>query len=205
MVTLRKPMLSLAAGLAILAVAILYLAGSPGRAQSDQSTLGSILSWALSTPENRVSIGQVEGALSSNATIRDVRISDRDGVWLTVDRAQLVWSRTALFAKRLQIDTLEIDRLTISRRPVADETAAATAADAPVLPELPVKIVVGSFTMRELALGESCWARQPASRPRVRPCLARRPRGCRCASRPIASMRRASSPWRSAMCRRRRC
>ena len=154
MVALRKTALSLAAGLAFLAVALLYLAGSPGRAQSDQSTLGSILSWALSTPENRVSIGQVEGALSSNATIRDVRISDRDGVWLTVDRAQLVWSRTALFAKRLQIDNLEIDRLTIARRPVADETAAATAADAPVLPELPVKIVVGSFAMRELALGE---------------------------------------------------
>ncbi|MCP8937871.1 translocation/assembly module TamB domain-containing protein [Alsobacter sp. SYSU M60028] len=154
MARLRRILSGSLAALAVLAVALAYLAGSPGRAQSDQGTLAGILSWALSTPENRVTIGQVEGALSSDAVIRDVRIADREGVWLSVDRARLVWSRTALFSRRLQIDTLEIDRMTIARRPVAEEEAAAAAADAPALPELPVKIVVGAFAMKELALGE---------------------------------------------------
>ena len=47
----------------------------PGRAQesSDQGSLASLFRWALSTPENRVRVGAVEGALSSDAMIRDVQ------------------------------------------------------------------------------------------------------------------------------------
>ena len=41
----------------------------------------------LSTPTTRVSIGSIEGALSSNPVIRDVSISDRNGVWLSLDHA----------------------------------------------------------------------------------------------------------------------
>ena len=79
----------------------------------------------------------------SNVEVRDVRIADKDGVWLTVDRAKLVWSRTALFSRRLEVDQLEIDRLSIARRPVAEETDKAQAAEAPQLPALPVKLIVG--------------------------------------------------------------
>ena len=88
------------AAAALGAVLFAWSIPSPGpRAETaTRARSASLLSWALSTPANRVTIGQVEGALSSNATIRDVRIADKDGVWLTVDRAQLVWSRTALFA-----------------------------------------------------------------------------------------------------------
>ncbi len=113
-----------------------------------------MLSWALSTPENRVSIGAVDGALSSVATIRDVRISDRRGVWLTVDSARIDWSRLALFNRRLEVNTLEIGRMEIARRPEAEEAAAASAAEAPALPELPVKVIVRSFRLQDLVLGE---------------------------------------------------
>ncbi|WP_460449000.1 translocation/assembly module TamB domain-containing protein [Alsobacter sp. SYSU BS001988] len=140
-------------GLAALAGA--YLAGDgPARAQSEQNSLASLLSWALSTPENRVRVGAVEGALSSDAVIRDVQISDREGVWITLDRARISWRRTALLARRLEIDALEVDRLTVARRPVATETDAAQAAEAPALPALPVKLIVKQFAMKELALGE---------------------------------------------------
>lgn len=122
--------------------------------QSEQGTLAGMLSWALSTPENRVSIGSVDGALSSVATIRDVRISDRRGVWLSVDTAKIDWSRLALFNRRLDVNTLEIGRMEIARRPEADEAGAAAAAEAPALPELPVKVIVRSFQLKELVLGE---------------------------------------------------
>lgn len=129
---------------------------APGRAQesSDQGTVASLLSWALSTPANRVTVGQVVGALSSDVEVRDVRVADKDGVWLTVDRAKLVWSRTALFSRRLEIDKLEIDRLTVTRRPVEEEADKAQAAEAPQLPALPVKLIVRAFTMKEMAIGE---------------------------------------------------
>src|ERR1700761_4692536 len=71
----------------------------PTRAdEGDKSVLGSLLSRALSTPSSRVSIGAVDGALSSDATIRDVAVSDRDGVWLKLDRARIVWRRLALLS-----------------------------------------------------------------------------------------------------------
>jgi translocation and assembly module TamB len=124
-----------------------------GRVQEDQSYLASLISRVLSTPATRVSIGVVEGALSSDATVRDIVISDRDGVWLRLDRARLVWRRTALLARRLEIDTLEIGKLEILRRPLAAEEPV-VGEDQPILPELPVKVVVKSFTLQELALGE---------------------------------------------------
>ncbi|WP_134496670.1 translocation/assembly module TamB domain-containing protein [Microvirga pakistanensis] len=146
--------------LTLIAVAVLafggfwFMAGSRSQAQTDQSVLANLISRALSTPTTRVSIGRVEGALSSNAVIRDVRIADRDGVWLSLDRARLVWTRTALLRGRLEVNELEIDRLQILRRPETSEEDAASVSDEPILPELPVKVIVEGFTLQELALGE---------------------------------------------------
>ena len=99
-------------------VAVWLMAGRPSQAQSDQGILASLISRLLSTPTTQVTIGSIEGALSSNAVIRDIRIADKDGVWLNLDRARLVWSRTALLRGRLQVDELTVDRLQILRRPL---------------------------------------------------------------------------------------
>ena len=123
-------------------------------AQSETSVLGDLLSRALSTPSSRVSIGTVNGALSSDATIRNVVVSDRDGPYLRLDRARLIWRRAALFSRRLEIDRLEIGRLEILRRPAPAETRLAQASDEPLLPELPLKVEIKAFTLSELALGE---------------------------------------------------
>ena len=142
-----------------LALTVLLVAGAlvfgpqQGRAQEDQSYLASLISRALSTPATRVSIGAVEGALSSDATIRNIVISDRDGVWLRLDRARLVWRRTALLLKRLEIDQLEIGTLEILRKPLPAEEPV-PGDDQPILPELPVKLQVKSFTLQNLVLGE---------------------------------------------------
>jgi translocation and assembly module TamB len=121
-------------------------------AQAGSGTVSDLLSWALSTPTTQLSIGGVDGVLSSDVTIRDVTVSDRDGVWLRLDRARLVWSRTALFSRRLQIDQLDVGHVTMLRRPVPSDPDAV--AEAPSLPELPVKVVVGGFRLAELDLGE---------------------------------------------------
>ncbi|MCJ2054277.1 translocation/assembly module TamB domain-containing protein [Methylobacterium sp. J-070] len=134
----------------------------PTRAdEGDKSVLGSLLSRALSTPASRVAIGAVDGALSSDATIRDVAVSDRDGVWLKLDRARIVWRRLALLSGRLEVDSLEIGRLDVLRRPIPGPTPPEAKPDGKLLPDLPVKVEIKGFTLTELVLAEPV-AGQPA-------------------------------------------
>ncbi|MBX9930106.1 MAG: translocation/assembly module TamB domain-containing protein [Methylobacterium sp.] len=129
--------------------------------EAEKSVLGGLLSKALSTPGSQVSIGAVDGALSSDATIRDVAISDRDGVWLKLDKARLVWRRLALLSGRLDVETLEIGRLEVLRRPLPAPVSATPEPDGSLLPDLPVKVEIKGFKLAELVLGESL-AGQPA-------------------------------------------
>lgn len=124
------------------------------QAGEDRGVLANLLSRALSTPATRISIGSVEGALSSDATIRDVTVSDRDGAAMRLDRARIVWRRTALLQRRLDIERLEIDRLEVLRLPVPSEEPV-PGEDQPLLPDLPVEIRVQAFRLSELALGEA--------------------------------------------------
>ncbi|WP_332685115.1 translocation/assembly module TamB domain-containing protein [Bosea sp. (in: a-proteobacteria)] len=147
----------LLAGFAALAIAAAVLfTGLGGLAQNagERGVLADLISKALSTDGSQVSIGAVDGALSSDATIRDIVISDRDGPWLRLDRARLIWTRSALLLRRLEVNRLEIGKLEILRRPLPNPAAAAAQAnDAPLLPELPLKVIIEAFQLGELVLG----------------------------------------------------
>src|ERR1700712_3575829 len=134
-------------GLALL----LTTAVTPTRAdEGDKSVLGGLLSRALSTPSSRVAIGSVDGALSSDATIRDVAVSDRDGVWLRLDKARIIWRRLALLSGRLEVDSLEVGRLEVLRRPVPGPTPPEAKPDGKLLPDLPLKVEIKGFKLAEL-------------------------------------------------------
>ncbi|MDB5510834.1 MAG: uncharacterized protein JWR08_317 [Enterovirga sp.] len=122
-------------------------------ADEEKGVLASLISRALSTPATRVSIGGIDGALSSDATIRDIQISDRDGVWLKLDRARIVWRRLALLQRRLEIDRLEVDTIEYARRAIPAETPV-PGEDQPLLPELPVRVEIKDFALANLTLGE---------------------------------------------------
>ncbi|MGY4310863.1 translocation and assembly module TamB [Bradyrhizobium sp. JR3.5] len=136
---------------AVLGIVFYGMASRTGANQQD--VLASLVSRTLSTPATQVHIGAVDGVLSSDATVRDVSITDKDGVWLTLDKARLVWRRAALLMGRLEIDRLEIGTLDIKRKPLPSEQPAA-ASDQPILPELPVKVQVKAFDLRALVLGQ---------------------------------------------------
>ncbi len=143
----------------VLALALCLLgiaAAGLGRAaeEGEKTVLGGLLSRALSTPSSRVAIGGVDGALSSDAVIRDVAISDRDGVWLRLDRARIVWRRVALLSGRLEVDSLEVGRLEVLRRPLPAPASATPEPDGSLLPDLPVKVEIKGFKLTELVLGE---------------------------------------------------
>ncbi len=146
--------LSIAAAGFAAAALFVTLSGEPGQAQSDQSLLARLLSRALSTDEASVRIGAIDGALSSNAVIRDLQVSDRNGVWLQMDQARLVWNRTALLRGRVEVNTLEIGRIDVLRTPAPSSAPPppSTGQEA-LLPEAPVKIVVSKFSLADLALG----------------------------------------------------
>lgn len=142
-------------GLLLLAalLASAHFGGFAQNAQTDRGVVADLISKALSSDSSQVSIGAVNGALSSDVEIRDIVLSDRDGAWLRLDRARLIWSRSALLLRRLDVDRLEIGRLEILRRPVKQPATTPTA-DEPILPELPLRVIIRAFQLQELALGE---------------------------------------------------
>lgn len=149
----RQIMIGALAILAIAAALTLASTLASRSADDDKGVLASLLSRVLSTPTTQVSIGQIDGALSSDATIHNITIADRDGVWLTLDKARIVWSRTALLVhQRLEVDKLEVGDLEILRRPLPSDQAAANN-DQPILPQLPVKVQIKAFGLKQLALG----------------------------------------------------
>lgn len=130
-----------------------HFGGLAQNAQSDRGIVADLISKALSSDTSQVSIGEVNGALSSDVEIRDIVLSDRDGVWLRLDRVRLIWTRSALLLRRLDVDRLEIGKLELLRRP-ARQPAGAAPSNEPILPELPLKVILRAFQLNELALGE---------------------------------------------------
>ena len=112
----------------------------------EKGVLADVLSRALSTPATKISIGGIDGALSSDATVRDLKISDRDGVWLTVDRIRIVWRRLALLQRQLEIDKLDIDQMKVARKPIPAD-APVSGEEQPLLPELPLRVDVRQFSL----------------------------------------------------------
>ncbi len=124
-------------------------------AESDKGVLADVISRALTTKTSSVSIGAVDGPLSSNVMIRDVVVSDKDGPWLKLDKARLVWSRLALLKRRLEVDRLDIGTLQILRRPLSTppEPGAPKVEEGPLLPELPLKVIIKEFAVDKIVLG----------------------------------------------------
>ena len=142
-------------GLAALIVALLALWPPARAAEEDRGILANLLSKALSSDATSVSIGAVDGVLSSDASISDIVLSDRNGPWLKVDRVRLVWNRLALFSRRLEVDRLTIGHIEFLRRPLPSETPPPPdSGPRAILPELPLKVSIKQFDVQELSLGE---------------------------------------------------
>src|ERR1700753_3668330 len=103
----------------------------------------------------KVAIGAVDGVLSSDASISDIVLSDRNGPWLKVDKVRLVWNRLALFSRRLEVDQLPIGHMQFCNRPAPSETPPPdNSGPQSILPELPLKVIIKQFGVQELSLGE---------------------------------------------------
>ncbi|MDA4805230.1 hypothetical protein NY486_04890, partial [Enterobacter hormaechei] len=81
----------------IFAVIFLLLFAAPAFAQdsaeAEKSYFLSFVEEQLSTPNRQISISDIQGVLSSEANIGSITIADREGIWLRITNAKIVWSR----------------------------------------------------------------------------------------------------------------
>lgn len=84
----------------------------------------------------RIEIGRIEGSLFGKAELRDVAVSDPEGVFLRVPRAELDWRPLKWFTSGLDIRSLVLKRGVLLRRPKLRPGDP----DAPILPDFDIRI-----------------------------------------------------------------
>ncbi|MCY7270658.1 MAG: translocation/assembly module TamB domain-containing protein [Sphingomonas bacterium] len=95
----------------------------------------------------KIEIGRIEGSVFGNSHLKNVRVSDQKGVFLTSPDIMLDWAPGAWLGNRLHIDRLEADRMTLSRLPALKPTGRS----GPILPGFDIHI--GRLDIRRLELG----------------------------------------------------
>ncbi|SLN37513.1 Translocation and assembly module TamB [Roseovarius albus] len=127
----------------------------PAEASDDASFLEGLIQNALSGAGREVEVKGFQGALSSNATLDELIISDADGPWLILKDASLVWTRTALLRGRLKVNELTAKELIISRLPDSSEAPSTedSVAQPFALPELPVSVDIGKISIENVEVG----------------------------------------------------
>lgn len=135
--------------------ACIVIAG-PAVAQDtpDQGVLAGFLQDSLSSAGRSVEIFGFEGALSSQASIERLTISDDSGIWLVAEGLTLDWNRGALLRGAVDVSDLSANRIQVLRRPIvtSDPSLPVPEATPFALPDLPVSIEVDNLVVNELDL-----------------------------------------------------
>lgn len=137
----------------------------PAVAQEQQEEEGrsyfiSFVESRLSAPNRRIRFSGLSGLLSSEASVGQITIADREGVWLRIENAKLNWSRTALFRGRLSIQSLVAERIDLIRKPLPDNNLPSPEASSFSLPELPLSINIDSLDVASLHFGQDIFGLQ---------------------------------------------
>ena len=125
--------------------------------EEQKDWLTSFVQDRLSTPERQIRLSNIDGVLGSDVSIREITISDADGVWLRVNNASLNWNQAALFTGRLEVNSLRADSIDYIRNAIPVEGAV----DLPppeagtfAIPEFPVAINIGELAVPSVTFGE---------------------------------------------------
>ena len=111
----------------------------------------------LSGENRHIKVTGLDGAFSSQATIKTLTVSDDDGVWLTINNAELDWNRLALLKGRFSVNTLSAEEIILSRPPTpvaADPTLPNPEAQPFQLPDIPVAIELGKISVKRFGMAE---------------------------------------------------
>lgn len=121
--------------------------------EDDQGYLTRLIEDKLSDDNQTVNVEGFQGALSSEATIRRLTISDKQGEWLVLEGLQLNWTRSALLLGRVSIQSLAVDRIAYLRSPQSTTQTPQAEATPLRLPSLPVSVNIGNLEARKIEIG----------------------------------------------------
>jgi len=106
----------------------------------------------------KIRIGRIEGSIFGKARLRDLRLYDDRGLFLSSPVVELDWNPTAYLYNELWIDSLEADLVKLDRLPKFRPTET----KGPLLPEFDIHI--GRLDIRRLAIGAAVTGRPRAGR-----------------------------------------
>ncbi len=131
------------------------VAQTSAQEDADKGFLTQLIEENLSDATRDVNIVGFQGALSSQATIAALTVSDADGIWLTLEGMTLDWNRAALLRGAIDINQITADRIVLDRPPKSETSAPKPEASPFSLPDLPVSVVLGRLAVGELVLGSA--------------------------------------------------
>lgn len=141
---------------ATMLVSLLFAAGQAQETSAeDNGFLVRKLEESLSAKGRTVRFRNVSGILSSDATIGEITIADETGVWLRIENAGIVWTRTALLRGVVSVNSLSADRIAILRKPVAADTGLEPNSRSWTIPDLPVSVNIDKITIKRLEIDPS--------------------------------------------------
>jgi translocation and assembly module TamB len=122
----------------------------------DRDLLTAFIEDNLSGAGRTVTVTGFTGAFSSRAEIESLTIADETGVWLTLNKVVLDWSRASLLRGVVDVTELLADEIIVARKPLpAANTVPAPEAKGFSLPELPVSIAIERLEAKRIILGET--------------------------------------------------
>lgn len=143
---------------AFLIVSIMLISSSFSRAETsnndaDKSWLLSFIEQKISAPNRQIHISDIQGALSSDATIGLITVGDANGIWLKITNAKMSWNRLDLLRGRVSIDELSADQIEVLRKPLPSIKKASPESNIFSVPELPVGINLKKLNVKSLSFG----------------------------------------------------
>ncbi|WP_134724797.1 translocation/assembly module TamB domain-containing protein [Paracoccus luteus] len=120
----------------------------------DRGFITRFLENNLSSAGRKVVITGFQGALSSRATFEQLTIADADGVWITLRNGAIQWNRSALFARRIEIQELSAAEILLPRLPRSEKTGPRAEVRDFALPTLPVGIDIARISAGRVDLGQ---------------------------------------------------
>lgn len=136
----------------VLVAAFAYLTTAHGL-----STIASLVSTYASSDDTKIAVGGIDGSFPTDLTFKDVKLSDRKGEWLKIDRARLAWSPLQLYSGKLVVNLVDIGHVEVARKPdypEAKEAPPPPDPNAPLFPELPIEIHLEKFMLADLDLAK---------------------------------------------------
>ncbi|HYH39153.1 MAG TPA: translocation/assembly module TamB domain-containing protein [Azospirillum sp.] len=143
------------AGLLLLIVAAVAAGAVWLQSESGRRWLVATIEGAASGPDSSLSLGTLSGRVPFDLTLSDVRMADRDGVWLTLRDAHLALNPWALLQRRVEVTELTAAQVAVERAPVPSTEPQPASSTQPGLPRLPVSVAVDRLAVGELRLGEA--------------------------------------------------